>query len=208
MLVFACAFVPILGGGTGARAAAAAIEGQVFDGDGVSLSGVRVVLVHEPAAGLFTASDEKPEPSVVADTRTDEAGFFRLSVPAELPRGGTLEVRVRPTRQWDHLRYAPPAPMRLDDEARRGGTEIVTIVVEDARAWREIEREIRRVGGADTDRGRLLRRLGLPPEVVARADGRIEWRYPDVTYVFQDAELVETRRSSRARRSSSPRGES
>jgi len=104
------------------------------------------------------------------------------------------------------VRQAGPREATLD--LRREGRAIVNCLVRDASGWRELAHEIARNGGPQSKRGQILRRYGMPPERLTRADGRVEWRYASVTYVFEGDTLVEARRHGAEARADRRRGAS
>jgi hypothetical protein len=174
---------------------AAEVRGQVFDASGDALEGVTVAVFEQARGGrsVFGGSEQPPEPTRVASDETDAQGLYRIELGA---RKFTGEVFVRCVGGpgWDDLRYALPEPRDIGRELRRGKDVSATFRVEDAPGWHELQREIERVGGLDSKRGKILRRRGMPPETLTTVDGRVEWRYPGVTFVFDGEELVDIQR--------------
>lgn len=190
LLAAAVCLVALLAATGDARAAR--VEGQVFDQQGESLAGVSVVVSEVPQAGRVARvpGTEPVPPTRVASALTDEHGFFVIELGARSFRGEVF-VGCENTESWDGLRYAVPPPREIGDDLRRDRDVTVTFRVEDAPGWHELVREIERVGGPDSKRGKILRRRGMPPETLVTLDGRVEWRYKGVTFVFEGGELTD-----------------
>ncbi|RMG48482.1 MAG: hypothetical protein D6718_01740 [Acidobacteria bacterium] len=174
-----------------ALAQGAVVEGQVFDDAGRPVPGVVVQVVAQQAGFLQRLTGKPPRATEVGRAVTDDSGLFRIELPSA-PLHGRLFAWCGATGPWDGLRYERPAPRDITRDLRRGHASVV-FRLPDAHAWAELRREIDRAGGPESARGRILRHHGLPPERVVGLDGREEWIYPGVTYVFSGGELVETR---------------
>lgn len=186
---------------------AATVEGQLFDRDGRGLGGVTIVLV-ERRPGLLQTIEGGPEENVLARARSDRQGFFKIEVREPLP-SGRLFVRASSGDGWDRHRYAIPADIDVTLSLNRTRHAVATLVADSAPSWPGLEKAIERAGGITTERGRILRTHGLPPETQAMPGGRVIWRYPSATYVF-DAKgaLIETHAEGAARANAGSRGES
>lgn len=168
------------------------VEGQVFDREGQPLAGIRVE-VHEMTTSLSLPGLERQgKQRLLATGHTDGQGFFRLDLGSG-PFHGRVLLECGSPDNWDRVRYAPPAPRDITRDLRRSSRAVQTVLVEDASGWAELVASIARAGGPETKRGKILRRYGHPRETVTLEDGRVEWRYPNVTYVFQGDTLVESR---------------
>jgi hypothetical protein len=118
------------------------------------------------------------------------SGFFAFDTGPRDVRGRVL-VRCGEGPDWDRVRYAAPPEVDVSRGLRDRGRAILSCVAEDAPSWGALVQEIERSGGPGSDRGRVLRRHGLPPQTVAGADGTTEWHYPGgVVYAFKDGVLV------------------
>lgn len=176
-------------------AAAATIDGQVFDRDGQPLAGITVRVIEQRGGGFLAPKRGAVNEVEVAQATTDRHGFFTIDLGPRSLRG-TYVVRSFDPGRWDRLRYGLPLDRDVTEQLEDDGRAIVACPVPDAPGWVELAREIARVGGVETDRGRILRRQGLPPETVAQNDGVTLWRYPGVVYTFRDGALVDTRQIS------------
>lgn len=167
-----------------------AIVGQAFDREARSLPGLPVRVVQR------TETQELPWKPVVVDERevaravTDAGGFFSIDLSG-VSLSGKLLMRCGDPARWDSVRYAAPTDREVASLVRRDAPTVINCVVEDAPGWAEVVREIRRVGGLGTARGKVLRERGRPPETVTLVDGVEEWRYPGASYRFRGEELLE-----------------
>lgn len=188
-------------------ALAATVEGQVFDRAGRPLAGVTVLLVLR-TPGPLGLQPAAPREDVLARARSDRQGFFTIEHPLAATRD-TVLVRCSGGDGWDRVRYALPADLDVTPSLRERGSAVVAIVVDESAEWAGIARAIDQAGGTATERGRILRTHGLPPETLATADGRTVWRYPSATYFF-DAKgtLVETKTGPPPRAAADGRGDS
>jgi len=168
------------------------LEGQVFDTSGSPVPGVPVrVLMSRRVLALtdFSLRDEFAEGPA---TRTGATGFFRLELTAH-PDYDFYYLRFYDTTTFDAVRFALPRDEDITDRVRDRRDVIVQRQLDDAPHWPAVRREVQRVGGVDSPRGRILRTLGLPDDVVRLPDGRSEWRYEraGVRYILRDGEVLE-----------------
>jgi len=168
---------------------ASTIEGQIFDRDGKPLAGAVVRVVESSSGGFFAPANGAGEEREVARVAADRHGFFKFDLGPRTVRGPVL-VRCHDEANWDQLRYAAPPDKDVGPALRERARAVVACLVNDAPGWPALSREIARVGGSESDRGRVLRRMGLPPETFVGTDGQIEWRYPGAVYAFRDGILV------------------
>ena len=168
------------------------IEGQVFDAEGNAVAGAPVRLLMTRRLITLTELSLRDEFAEGPSTRTDEAGFFRIDLRPD-PDYDYYYLRFYDRTSFDAVRYALPADEDLTGKLRAGQSVIVQRRLLDAPNWPALVRELERVGGAQSPRGRILRSLGLPDDVVSRRGGATEWRYEraGVRYVIQDGEVVE-----------------
>jgi hypothetical protein len=179
------------GAARGGDDARATIEGQMFDEDGRPLEGMRVTAIEVGSGSPLDALRRELAEREVTSVETDPGGLFRFDV--SLPQAsGRLVIRCFDEEGWDDRRYDPPLDVDVTREVRERGRAVVNCRVADAPFWTEKVYAAGRAGGSSTERGRILSRHGMPPEVVTRLGGTIEWRYPRVTYVFEGGKLVET----------------
>jgi len=198
----------------GARAAAAAVLG-------ILLAGCATVRIYETRVVMGQVTDESRQP--VADTpvvivarslafaevrmqyveqgrqevraTTDAQGRYRIEfVPAKV--GNNFYLFLYDKTGFDRVKYR--APESLDITSRLKQDRVVTVnqVLLFQVTWPEVERQIA-FFGPDSDRGKLLRRHGLPDkrETSGTDDGASEvwWYYADgVSYWFTGDNLART----------------
>ncbi len=164
----------------------------MFDAEGLPVAGAPVRLIGQFGVPKLPFSSKQPQERELLKAVTDAQGFFTLSLPDDRGADRVL-VRASDSSDWDIVRYAPEDDVDITRNIRQGSHGVVTFALADASGWRELRRELDRVG-ATTSRGKILRRHGFPRETVQLAGGGLEWRYPSVTYVFDTAgQLIETR---------------
>ncbi len=167
------------------------VEGQVFDREGSPLAGIEVTVLERGSGSPLDALRRDLDDRVVIRKKTDAHGLFRVDL--NIPKtSGRVVVRCYDREAWDHLRYEPPRDVDVTNDLRRRGHAVVSCAIEDAPAWSELVHQIERAGGAGTPRGKILRAHGIPKEVIATAGGTVEWKYPLVSYVFEQGTLVRT----------------
>jgi hypothetical protein len=168
------------------------IEGQVFDDAGAAVAGVPVRLLMTRRLVTLTDLSLRDEFAEGPSTRTDDAGFFRIDLRPD-PDFDYYYLRFYDRTGFDAVRYALPADEDVTAAVRAGRPIIVQRRLVDAPNWPAVVRELERVGGSGSARGRILRVLGLPDQVVPRGGGVTEWRYERarVRYLIQDGEVVE-----------------
>lgn len=179
-----------------AAARAATVEGQLFDRSGAPLAGVSVAVLERTGGNPLGLGGPAVD-ETLGSVSTDRQGFFAFDTGPRSVRGRVI-VRVAGGAGWDARRFVAPVDRDVTAPLRDRGRAVVAIPVDDAPGWTELQREIVRVGGPESDRGRILRSQGMPPETVAQNDGVVEWRYPGVSYLFKDGALVDTRRAAPA----------
>lgn len=176
-------------------ATAGVIEGQVFDDRGQPLAGVTVSAIERTGGGLLHRMGVRQKPQVDVEIlrgTTDRHGFFALDTGPRTVHGRVI-VRCYDPKTFDAGRYRVPEDRDVTEPLADRGRAIVACRIADAPGRAELEREIERVGGPASPRGRILQRQGRPVEVVSQDDGLVLWRYANAVYVFRDGALVETR---------------
>jgi hypothetical protein len=134
---------------------------------------------------------------VIDRATTDAQGFYEIRA-ADDGSFASYFLRFHDPQGFDSVRYVPPPDEDITRRFRRGRPMIENRVVQEQRDWPKVQEEIARVG-ADSVRGRLLRRLGLPERVerpeAARPE-REEWWYyrRGIVYQFDGPDAAGERR--------------
>ena len=188
-----------LSGGAGWAAAGRAevvIRGTVKDQGGSPLADYPVRLIKTKTIlnllHFSTTSQQQEE----ARTQTDASGGFELRLVPD-PGYDYFYLRFYDPKSFDPVRYSVPGDL---DITRRFKTEtevVVDPVIQDHPDWPLVEGMIREFGG-DSNRGRILRSLGLPErrETFAGAAGRENWWYyaKGICYQLQSDAVLKIRR--------------
>ena len=127
-------------------------------------------------------------------TATDAQGRFRLEfVPATL--GNNFFLFFYDKTGFDGVKYRRPEPLDITALLRRDRDTAVNQVLQLTAAWPEIERQID-FYGADSERGKILRKFGLPEKREpggTGGDSEVWWYYADgVSYWFTGGKLTST----------------
>ncbi len=136
------------------------LTGQVTDESGAPVGGNPVLLVARSLdlSALRMEYDERGRREV--QTVTDAQGRYRIEfVPASL--GNNFFLFFYDATGFDRVKYRRPEPFDITDRLRRDGTMMVNPVLQFQPSWPEVERQIA-FYGAESDRGRILRRHGVP----------------------------------------------
>jgi YD repeat-containing protein len=171
------------------------ITGQVTDESGKPVAANPVLLVAR-RLGLSAMRMEYDELGRrEARTVTDTEGRYRFEfVPVAI--GNNFYLFFYDTTGFDSVKYRRPEPLDITDRLQRNQTLVVNHVLQFNPSWAEVTRQIAYFG-AESDRGRILRRHGLPDkrEMPPAAGTGPEgwWYYADgVTYWFVGEQLTRT----------------
>jgi len=133
--------------------------------------------------------------ATITRTTTDGNGYYSI----DIPRGRRYHyyfLRFADSATLDPVKYRIPADVEISAEARRGRVAQVDMTVRLHPDWPEVEKRIAQAGGAETPKGRILRKLGLPEKsVVDKTSGEEEWWYftKGVLYTFRGSEPTGSR---------------
>lgn len=171
------------------------LTGRVTDESGAPVAGNPVLLVARSLdlSAVRMQYDERGRREV--QTVTDGQGRYRIEfVPASL--GNNFFLFFYDASGFDRVKYQRPEPLDVTDRLRRDGTTTVNPVLRFHPSWSEAERQIA-FYGAESARGRILRRHGVPEkrETPAGPGDETEawWYYADgVTYWFSGPTLIRT----------------
>jgi hypothetical protein len=170
------------------------LEGRITDDSGHPVAGSPVVVVGRSLNLVTTRLEYKQHGQQEARALTDREGRYRLEfIPSTL--GNNFYLFFYDRTGFDSVRYRTPEPIEITDLLRRERRVSVDQVLLSNQTWPEVARQIA-FYGEDSDRGRVLRRHGLPEkrEGSATLDAEI-WRYETqgITYWFAGGRLVDTK---------------
>jgi hypothetical protein len=171
------------------------ITGQVTDESGQPVAANPVLLVARRLglSAMRMEYDELGRREVRTVTGTD--GRYRFEfVPVAV--GNNFYLFFYDTTGFDSVKYRRPEPLDITDRLQRNQTLVVNHFLQFNPSWAEVARQIAYFG-AESDRGRVLRRHGLPDkrEMPPGSGTGTEawWYYADgVTYWFAGDQLTRT----------------
>jgi hypothetical protein len=171
------------------------VTGQITDESGRPVANTPVVIVGRTLefVTLRLEYDERGRQEVKAIT--DAEGRYRIQfVPATV--GNEFHIFFYDKTGFDRVKYRPPEPLDITQLLNRNRTLIFNQVLRFHPAWTEVERQIA-FYGADSEKGRILRKHGLPEkrETSGTGDAAAEvwWYYADgVSYWFTGEKLMRT----------------
>jgi len=171
------------------------VTGRVTDESGQPVANTRVVIVGRSL--VLTTSGLEYEEHGRQDIRlaTDAQGQYSIEfVPANL--GNNFYLFFYDKTGFDRVKYRKPEPLNITLLLGRDKTVTVNQVLQRHPSWAEVERQIA-FYGPDSDRGRILRRHGLPEKretaTIGDATSDVWWYYADgVSYWFAGDTLRRT----------------
>lgn len=174
LLVSAC---PLAVGEASAAPATVHAQGRVLGPEGTGRSGWPVELIATQRFIELSHFKSGGEVAVLGRTTTDPQGYFSFSI--ERPRGYHFWfLRFSGSAVEDPVVWQVPPDIEITRDAKRGRAADVQVQLLYHADWPEVERRIAAEGGPATERGRILRTLGLP-EKFGRdpVSGAEEWWY-------------------------------
>jgi len=166
------------------------VQGRVTSPSGSAMAGWPVSLIGTQRYIEFSRYSSGGQVATLASGTTDENGYFSFDLPKA--RGFQYWfVRFADKEHLDPVRYRTPDDVEVTTDVRRGRVAQVQMTIKDHPDWAEVERLISEAGGESTQRGGILRTLGLP-EKRSRSEstGEEEWWYftKGVLYTFRDGQ--------------------
>jgi hypothetical protein len=169
------------------------LTGQLTDESGQPVAGNPVLVVARrlDLAPLRMEYDELGRQEV--RTVTDAQGRFRVEfVPASV--GNNFFLFFYDATGFDRVKYRRPEPLDITERLRTQPTVVVNHALQTQSSWPEIRRQIAYFG-AESDRGQILRKHGLPDKrdvpPGAGEDPEVWWYYADgVNYWFVGEHLT------------------
>ncbi len=172
------------------------VEGRVVDDAGAGVASTPVVVLGRSLTLVKSRFEYEQTAQQQARVLTDAEGRYRLEfIPSTI--GNNFYLFFHDRTGFDAVRYRKPEPIDITDLLRRERRLLINQVLQSSAVWPEIERQIG-FYGADSDRGRILRRHGLPDKREASRgqggpDAEVWWFYGDgVSYWFSGDQLIRT----------------
>lgn len=182
-----------------ARAAGEATEvvirGRLQDVHGSALAGVSVTLIRTRKTVDVRRLQWEESEAVLDRASTDEQGFYEIRA-ADDGSFASYFLRFYDPKSFDAVRYVPPPDEEITRRFHRGRPLVENGVVREQPDWPKVKEEIEKVG-ADSVRGQLLRRVGLPERLEKDSvSGLEEWWYyrRGIVYQFQGERVAGERR--------------
>lgn len=171
------------------------VTGQVIDESGQPVAGNPVLVVARRLglAAVRMEYDELGRREVRTVTGAD--GRYRFEfVPVAV--GNNFYIFFYDTTGFDRVKYRRPEPLDITERLQWNETLVVNHILQFHPSWAEVTRQIAYFG-AESDRGRILRRHGLPDKREmppgAGTDAEGWWYFADgVTYWFVGPQLTRT----------------
>jgi len=171
------------------------VTGRLTDESGQAVAGTPVVIVGRSLALAARRLEYDEHGRQEARTATDAQGQYRLEfVPASL--GNNFYLFFYDQTGFDRVKYRQPEPLDITDLLGGSRTATVNQVLQFQPSWAEVQRQIAYYG-AESDRGKILRRYGLPEkrETSGTGDSALDvwWYYANgVSYWFTGDRLTRT----------------
>jgi hypothetical protein len=171
------------------------VAGRVTDESGQPVAGTPVVIVARSLDLVTSRMEYTERDRKEARAVTDAQGQYRLEfVPASL--GNNFYLFFHDRTGFDRVKYRQPDPLDVTPLLERDRTLTVNQVLRLQPSWSEVQRQIAYYG-AGSERGKILRRQGLPEKRETSGEGEqatdVWWYYADgVGYWFTGDKLTRT----------------
>jgi hypothetical protein len=171
------------------------VTGRVTDESGQPVAGTPVVIVGRSLDLVTRRMEYAERDRKEARAVTDAQGQYRLEfVPASL--GNNFYLFFYDRAGFDRVKYRQPDPLDVTPLLERDRTLTVNQVLRSQPSWSEVQRQIAYYG-ADSEKGKILRRYGLPEKRETSGTGDtasdVWWYYTyGVGYWFTGDKLTRT----------------
>lgn len=172
------------------------VEGRIVDDAGQPVAGSPVLVLGRSLALVKSRLEYQEHAQQEARVVTDADGRYRLEfIPSTI--GNNFYLFFYDRTGFDWVRYRKPEPIDITDLLRRERRLVINQALLPSPTWREVARQITFYGEA-SDRGRILRRHGLPDKrevspALGGPDAEIWWYYAEgISYWFSGDELIRT----------------
>ena len=176
------------------------VRGAVTDATGAAVPGHSVRLIKTRTVYKFKTPRSQDQGVEEKRVRTDAEGNFELEFTLD-PAFHAYFVRFYDPAQFDGVKYRLPEDLEITRQASSGGTVVAHAVLQLQPDWPQVKALIAEYGPA-SNRGQILRALGLPKLKETLGEGRELWIFEaaGVSYVIDGDRVVETRRTGRGER--------
>ena len=171
-------------------------QGRVLTATGEGMPGWPVLLIGTQRYIELKRFTSGGSIGTVARVTTDANGYFSIDVPKDRHYQFWF-LRFAEPGQIDPVKYVIPEDVEITADARRGRVATLDKTIQMNPDWPEIERRIAEAGGESTEKGRILRTLGLPEKSVKDPSaGTEEWWYftRGVLYTFSGTQPATQRK--------------
>jgi hypothetical protein len=171
------------------------VTGRITDESGQPVAGTPVVIVGRVLDLVASRMEYTERDRKEARAVTDAQGQYRIEfVPANL--GNNFYLFFYDKTGFDRVKYLRPEPLDVSSLLERDRTLTVNQVLRFQPSWPEVQRQIAYYG-ADSEKGKILRRYGLPEKRETSGQGDqatdVWWYYADgVSYWFTGDKLTRT----------------
>jgi hypothetical protein len=193
ILAMACAAATPLLAGSDDRVPVVEVHGTVTDASGAPVANQWVRLLKTRRIRNAPGGKSREQDVEEARTRTNDVGAYRFEVQVDYTFPYWF-VRFYDPKEFDSVKYQLPQDADVSRAVRDGVGVDASSVFRFHPDWDRVRKEVDQVGAA-SQRGQILRSLGLPARRTPGEDGREVWDYPalGLAYVLQDDKVVEVR---------------
>ena len=172
-----------------------AAQGRVLDPAGGGMPGWPVVLIGTQRYIELKRFSSGGSVATLTRATTDANGYFSIDVPKDRHYQFWFLRFAEPG--LDTVKYLPPEDVEITTDVRRDRVASVEKTIRLHPDWPEVERRVAEAGGETTEKGKILRALGLPEKNVKdEAAGTEEWWYftRGILYTFSGNQAANERR--------------
>jgi len=172
-----------------------AAQGRVLTASGEGMPGWPVVLIGTQRYIELKRFSSGGGVAILTRATTDANGYFSIDVPKDR-RYQFWFLRFAEQGGLDPVKYRMPEDVEITADVRRDRVASVQKAIQLNPAWPEVERRVAEAGGESSEKGKILRALGLPEKSVKDdAAGTEEWWYftKGILYTFSATEPVSER---------------
>ncbi|HEY3174309.1 MAG TPA: hypothetical protein VGK94_00965 [Candidatus Polarisedimenticolia bacterium] len=169
------------------------VQGRILAPSGDGMAGWPVQVIATQRYLELNRRTSGGATATLARAVTDSGGYYSIDIPRDRHYQFWFLRFVDPAL-LDTVEYLPPEDLEITAMVRRGRVAAVETTIRQHPEWPEVARRVAAAGGPATEKGRILRTLGLPEKTVAVAPtgtgAREEWWYftKGIVYTFRGAE--------------------